>query len=215
MQSLSYWVTKVFLVTTNECDMCNDFFGRGIENDFGNWSKPMRTMARIRGKTGVPTIKRTDRGWRIEGVPEGLNVKHEEGDDPPFEVDEAKKEMVFKLTRDPYTPVAVLKAFVKMGLTLLPEEEMPNFPSALKWIRTEDHSIGTVFDWSVFHTFMPGSYRNDLVSTMVFRRKSDDIDLPYGPCQLKQPQREIRPGLTVGNPGDLRTGCNRFLVPKT
>ena len=29
------------------------------------------------------------------------------------------------------------------------------------------------------------------------------------PCQLKQPQREIRPGLTIGNHGDLCTGCNR------
>jgi HCOMODA/2-hydroxy-3-carboxy-muconic semialdehyde decarboxylase len=34
------------------------------------------------------------------------------------------------------------------------------------------------------------------------------------PCQFKQPQREIRPGLTVGNPGDLRTGCNRSWCPK-
>jgi hypothetical protein len=149
------------LFTYYECDVCNHIFGDGIENDFGNWSKPMRTMARIKGRKGVPTIKRTDRGWRIEGVPDGLNVKHEE-DDPPFEVDEAKKEMVFRLTRDPYTPVAVLKAFVKMGLTLLPEEEVPNFARALDWVRRKDHSIGTLFDWPICHTFMPGSYRSDL-----------------------------------------------------
>ena len=34
------------------------------------------------------------------------------------------------------------------------------------------------------------------------------------PCQLKQPKREIRSALTVGNPGDLRTRCNRSWCPK-
>jgi hypothetical protein len=39
-------------------------------------------------------------------------------------------------------------------------------------------------------------------------------DRSIRPCQLKQPRREIRPGLTVGNPADLRTGCNRSWCPK-
>ena len=30
------------LFTSYECDNCNQKFGRGIENDLGNWSKPMR-----------------------------------------------------------------------------------------------------------------------------------------------------------------------------
>ena len=34
-----------------ECDTCNQEFGSGIENDLGNWSKPMRTLIRIRGKS--------------------------------------------------------------------------------------------------------------------------------------------------------------------
>ena len=41
-----------------ECDPCNQAFGRGIENDLGNWSKPMRTFSRIRGKNSVPTLKK-------------------------------------------------------------------------------------------------------------------------------------------------------------
>jgi hypothetical protein len=166
------------LFTYYECDACNELFGRGIENDLGNWSKPMRTLARIRGKTGVPTIKRTHRGFRIEGVSRGLHVTHGEAD-PVFEVDKDKREVTFKLPRDPYTPVAILKAFVKIGLALLPAEEIPNFQSALEWIRSEDHSIGVLFDWTVWHTFMPGAYRSDITAAMVFRRKRDAIDLPY------------------------------------
>jgi hypothetical protein len=84
------------LFTYDECDACNELFGSGIENDFGNWSKPMRTLNRIRGKTGVPTIKGKDGSWRIESDPRGLNIDHKE-EDPVFDVDEEKNEMTFRL----------------------------------------------------------------------------------------------------------------------
>src|SRR5271156_6826188 len=45
------------LFTYYECDTCNKGFGDGCENDFGNWSLPMRTMSRICGGNGIPTIK--------------------------------------------------------------------------------------------------------------------------------------------------------------
>ena len=38
--------------------------------------------------------------------------------------------------------------------------------------------------------------------------KTVNADFAVGPCQLKQLQREIRPALTVGNPGNLRIRCN-------
>ncbi len=50
------------LYTTYECDACNQMFGQGIENDFGNWSKPMRNFAGTRGKRSVPTIKMESAG---------------------------------------------------------------------------------------------------------------------------------------------------------
>ena len=106
--------------------------------------------------------------------------------DAPTEVDEDKKEITFEVPIDPYTPVAVLKAFVKMGLTLLPEEEVTNFRSALEWIRTKAHSAGFVFNGAIIHpffpviqTFFPGSYGGDLIKLFVFRRKGDDLDIPY------------------------------------
>jgi HNH endonuclease len=122
------------LFTAYECDTCNGKFGRGIEQDLGNWSKLMRTMSRIRGKNGVPTLKRGgNTGWRIEYRDDGgLDIKDYEAN-PVHTVDEARKSVQFRLKRDPYTPVGVMKAFVKMGLTLLPEDEMPNFKHALAW----------------------------------------------------------------------------------
>jgi hypothetical protein len=166
--------------TNYECDDCNQAFGRGIENDLGNWSKPVRTFARIRGKSGVPTLKKggQEPGWRIEYGPTGFEIKHYEHD-PIFVVDEEKKEIRFELKRDAYTPVAVLKAFVKIGLTLLPADELPNFTEALAWIREPDHTKGLVKEFPVFRTFQPGPMPNDLIVAMLMRRRASVTGVPY------------------------------------
>src|SRR5271165_1505266 len=137
-----------------ECDACNQAFGRGIENDLGHWSKPMRTLARIRGKSGVPTLKKGSSGrWRIEyDAKSGFNVQDYD-DDPIFKIDERAKVVTFNLHRDTYVPVAVLKAFVKIGLTLMPAEEMANFSRALDWIKEPDHRVGLVKDFPIIYTF--------------------------------------------------------------
>ena len=129
------------LFTNYECDECNSFFGSTIENDLGNWTKPSRTFARIRGKSGVPTIKKggNGEGWRIDYGVSGFHIKQYESD-PFFEIDETSKRLRLELKRDVFTPVAVLKAFVRIGLTLLPPDELPNFQTALSWIRNPDHT---------------------------------------------------------------------------
>ena len=168
------------ITSTYECDACNQAFGRGIENDLGNWSKPMRTFARIRGKNGVPTMKKgSSGGWRIEyDATSGFDIREYE-DDPIFEIDEAAKIVTFRLRRDTYVPVAVLKGFVKIGLTLMPAEEMANFAKALAWIREPDHRVGLVKDFPIFYTFQPGPMPNDLIFTCLLRRKAAASGVPY------------------------------------
>ncbi len=168
------------LFSAYECDACNQAFGRGIENDFGNWSKPMRTFARIRGKSGVPTLKKggDGPGWRVEFGPSGFEISQYETD-PIFEVDEANKTAVFKLKRDTYTPIAVLKAFVKIGLTVMPPEEMENFREALEWIRCADHTKTFVPEGPILHTFIPGPMPSDLLSLWLLRRRTGVDNVPY------------------------------------
>jgi hypothetical protein len=162
-----------------ECDDCNQFFGSTIEDDFGKWSKPMRTMARIRGKSGVPTLKRGgDTGWRIEYEAGGLQIKSYE-DDPVFDLCEDAKTITFKLKREPYTPIAVLKAFVKMGLTLMPDAEIKNFKETIKWIRDPNHKRSIISQFPLLYAFQPGPMRNDLIAAFILRRKPSIETLPY------------------------------------
>lgn len=167
-----------------ECDPCNQAFGSGIENDLGNWSKPMRTFARIRGKNGVPTLKRgaDGQGWRIEyDGASGFRITSYEKD-PFFSVDEAKNKVSFKLARDPYTPVAVLKAFMKIGLTLLPPEEIGNFEHAIAWVRDPDHSIPFADKCPIMYHFQPGPMPDDVITASILRRKPEVTDQAY--CYL-------------------------------
>lgn len=167
------------LTSAYECDACNKLFGNGIENDLGEWSKPYRTFARIRGKKGVPTLKKnSDGGWRIEMVDRKLEVRSTE-DDAPYVVDEANKRVIFTLKRGSYTPVAVFKAFVKIGMTLIPEEELEAFASTLQWIRDLDHGRSSLRQGPIIHTFQNGPMPNDKIVALVLRRRASVTGVPY------------------------------------
>lgn len=163
-----------------ECDTCNQGFGSGIENDLGNWSKPMRTLIRIRGKNGVPTLKKggDKPGWRIEYDQSRLNITAYE-DDPIYEVDEENKSVTFKLRRDAYTPVAVLKALMKIGITLLPDDEVVNFSGLMAWIQNPDHSRPYLNKCPVIYAFQPGPMPNDFIAALILRRKQTVTGYPY------------------------------------
>ena len=167
------------LLSAYECDSCNRLFGSSIENDFGNWSKPMRTFARIRGKNGVPTLKKDSRGgWRIEYGLTGFKIEQYEAD-PISEINEKERQITFQLRRDPFTPVAVLKAFVKMGLSVMPDAEMRSFSHALRWIRNTDHRVGLVSEFPILYSFIPGPMANDKIVLLLFRRRDGIEDVPY------------------------------------
>lgn len=168
------------LFSRYECDACNHLFGEGIENHLGNWTKPMRTLSRIRGRSGVPTIKKPgpDKGWRFEYDGSGFSLSEYE-DDPFFEVDEAAKQLRFRLHRDTYVPVAALKGLVKIGLTLIPDVEVPNFRETYDWIREKDHTRNFVAEFPIYRTFVPGPMRNDLIVLILMRRRTGVDEVPY------------------------------------
>ena len=166
------------LFSNYECDACNHLFGESIENHLGNWTKPMRTLSGIKGRSGVPTIKNPgpEKGWRVEHSGTGLHLKEYE---PFFELDEEAKRLRFDLHRDTYIPVAALKGLVKIGLTLLPDVETKHFRETYEWIRETDHSRNFVAELPVFRTFIPGPMPNDLIVLILMLRRADIDTVPY------------------------------------
>jgi hypothetical protein len=167
------------MLSRYECDACNKLFGSTIENDLGHWSKPMRALMRVRGKRGIPTLKSERDGWRIE-CDDGsqMNISHNRIDNV-FEVDEVRKRLRFNLKREPFVPIQVLKAFVKIGLTLLPDDEIHAFEQALTWIRNPPHPNELVVQMPVLRTMVPGPTNGRMTTACVVRRSNSSRDLPY------------------------------------
>ena len=169
------------LFTNSECDRCNQFFGRGIENDFGTWSNINRTFAGISGKRGVPGLKWA--GGRVENEVENesdhIRIKQDDNA-PDYVLDEEKKQFRFDIERGTYTPVAVLKTFVRIGLTLMPPEEVPNFSEALDWIQEEDHTKSRVEKCPVIQTSLPlPGIKLDRAHVILLIRKAAVMGVPY------------------------------------
>lgn len=172
------------LLSVYECDACNQRFGTGIENDLGNWTKPYRTVLLVPGQDGVPSIKgRGSEQWRFDGHVEGerreLNMasRRNEG---PYRVDEDQRLIIMDLTRDPYTPAGVMKAFVRVGLTLMPEEELPYFPELMAWIQDPDHTAAHIGMWSwLYETLRSERLPDNQVRAGLYRRKHDQGPPPY------------------------------------
>jgi hypothetical protein len=167
------------LFTSYECDSCNQKFGRGIENDLGNWSKPMRTLGLISGKSGIPTLKgKSPKEWRVEGTQDGLHLKHH-SEDVVATVDEVKKTMILSLPRDSYTPRAVFKALTKIGLALVPSGDTPFYAGTFAWIADNDQGKTFSTDYRIMAQYLPGPPRNRGLGVAILRRTNDYVRLPF------------------------------------
>ena len=167
------------LITNYECDTCNDKFGRGIDTEFGKWSKPLRTFYQVTGKDGVPALKREGpAGWRIELKQDGF-VFQQHADNPVVNVDETNDRLTIEVPIDRHVPIAVFKAFVKMALSLLPGAEVEDF-KWIQWLQETVHTRPFHPDIArLYYTFTPGPRPFEGITTFLFIRRETAPPLPH------------------------------------
>lgn len=164
-----------WLIAVDECDACNDHFSRRLEDDFGKFSGPMRTMARIRGK-GIPSFKSSDGTFRVDGEAGALRMSAHEGD-PRVELDEENKRLTLHFVRQPYVPMGVFKCLAKMALAVMPDSELARCRHLAKWLLEEKHTYES-FPYRPLMAlvqFTPGPLPNDVITYYLLGRK-DDLD---------------------------------------
>ena len=166
-------------VSYYECDDCNSKFGK-LEDQFGKFIKPWRTLTLIPGKKGVPTYKTNDGLSRIEYTDETLHIKTS-GKNSIVKKDDINKILEVIQYRESYYPIAVYKCLIKMALTLIPEEELCNFKNTLDWI-CKDSFIDDGYNLNnllCFFAFAPGIYRNNFIQAWLLKRKDNISNVPY------------------------------------
>ena len=159
------------LISNYECDACNTFFSRNLEDHLDKYTKPYRTFAQIRGKTKVPAYKSKDSRARFDVKPDKLPTILARRDESHISFDYENKTLTYKFQIEPYIPVAVYKCLVKIGLSIISKEELDNFSQSLRWINEPTHSQGYFKPLVLLKTFIPGPRPNRALKISIYKKK--------------------------------------------
>lgn len=117
-----------------ECDSCNKRFGE-YEKQLSNYIGVAITLNRTKGKRSIPTaishdneiIAKKIEFFDVKDAVELSNIK--DGNNIKYNPDRRAFEIDFK--QQPYVPIFVFKALLKMAYGLLPEEDLKEFDLAV------------------------------------------------------------------------------------
>lgn len=186
--AISALVGNKWIFLRNECDECNELFGKLYEESFAAYLGPARTISQTEGREGVPSYKDNDETIRIDVGSNRVVIqesyKQENTDFYEDHVD-------LHLKKAPYSPLAAYKALVVMALSIMPYSEFKAFQETAEWLLEKD-ILDSKYDMSyctskVIERFVAGA-KPLPVQAWLFRRKSlllssgCDYSAPY--CQF-------------------------------
>ena len=168
------------VLSKNECDLCNDYFSSSCEDHLAKYLGITRTLGQMKGKNGVPSYKATNQLSRIDVTTSGIIIKDNEHDGIAS-IDTSTNSLVVKGECQPYRPLSVYKAFVKMALSVLPYSFLNAFTDVVKWIRTEPEATQTLLikPCLLVQKFIPGHNPINRISFLLLKRKNTAARIPY------------------------------------
>jgi HNH endonuclease len=169
------------IISLNECDDCNDYFGKGCEDNLSKATMLHRTLAGIPRKKGPKsTFKSSDESLRIDvnghkvdmRVPapnsvDDLIVDGELPDSIPLLGDTLSQ---------PYVPIQAAMALVKIACSVCPKQELDQCHGAIEWVRGRRQQ--TFGSFPVLFAFTPGVF-DERVSHIILLRRKDEGPEPY------------------------------------
>lgn len=171
--------------TMNECDECNDRFGREFESHLGNRLNFLRSVSQVKGKGGAPSYENPSGTMRIDH-PAGKQTFHltdyslfhrAAAADGPFSFDLPADALSQK-----HVPLRAFKALVKIACSVCPPEAVAQCERAIRWLMT-----GTgiyVGSFLVLRGFTSGP-PNAFTSKVILLRRKQPGPEPYMWCVLQ------------------------------
>ena len=146
-----------FFASYYECDKCNAFFGKRIESEYATYMKLYHSVFHIHGKKTVPdhigtdckskTTWYNDKPIISEIAPDSEDASKELDNDSPVIDSGVMKHVEIKGniieysdTAPPHIPIAVFKCFVKMAISIMPEEELSRLEDTISWLTNKKHT---------------------------------------------------------------------------
>lgn len=159
------------LLSDFECDNCNHAFGV-FESEFANYIGLTRTLTRLSGKKGVPKFKNPQKDFSL-WIDENDNIDYtelQENNNVIF--DNENNRVTFETTSNPFNSLMVYKCLVKIGISLLKDDELYNYQSTISFLL--DNSIKEFNNPFAFvHEYIiPGPYVNYPI-ILTFKKKME------------------------------------------
>lgn len=174
-----------FLASYYECDVCNKKFGRQLEAEFANFSQFYHNAMNIHGKKKVPEYQskngKSKAAWKKVDGQEKIFMMRDSTDNIRTTIDLEKKTLRRTGTVPAYVPIAVFKCFVKMAISLMPENEVENFKDTIDWILNKKHSNFYTADKKLLvrYRMIPGFNVTKYPACFLYRRKPQIWQGPY------------------------------------
>lgn len=134
------------IIADDECDNCNKTFS-AFESHLSLYFRPYLTMTGTVGKSGVPNFQpRTvdrDENTRTSIESEANRRKVILTDSPDYELDKENKRLTLIFRKPPLRPFFVYKALVKIGLSLMPDDQLACFAEVLNWLLKDSDMVST------------------------------------------------------------------------
>lgn len=179
-------------IQNEECDECNGFFAKYVEEDLCNWLSVTRWLCGIKGKNGYPIFqyganfaryvdKDTNKEWGpFEGLKDIISAKNYQG---PILIGSEKVDIDNMNTlrySKKYRPCNIYKALVKCVIGLIDKSQLPFFRDTIQWLRYGEENIklppiAIILSKVIFNP--PELY--------IFTRKSFSADMPYCYAELR------------------------------
>ena len=161
------------VILYDECDSCNKYFGKNIENHVSIFFRPTRTLLGINGKKGVPKLKCLETQEEISyvnGKDFKINLNYR-GHLKNISSNDIR--LNFKIS-DNLIPCNVYKSFCKYALSVIDEEYLINFSETIRWLLGEIE-----YDKVPIVKIIGGEISKlDNPEIMVYLRKNDDSSIP-------------------------------------
>lgn len=202
-----------WLIDLAECDVCNKHFSSKVDDHFGKWTLPWRTMGRHEGKKGMPDYQTRDQSISIKPKDrQQIEIYLEKADTRITHYENAKL-FTISLKRPAYIPAAVFKCLVKMAVAVMPEGENTKCAHLKPWLLEEEHTTDSFSKDTIqiSHELAPGPLPNDRIGYALFRRKQGrEARCPYMLFALQMGNHIFQITLPMPAEDSLLTGTKRM-----
>jgi len=185
--ALPDFVGNVSIISMNECDDCNGYFGKGCEDNLSKATMLHRTLAGIPRKKGPKsTFKSNDDSLRIDanGHKVDMRVPAPNTVDDMMVDDELPDTipLLGDTRSQPHVPIQAAMALVKIACSVCPKEELEQCRGAIEWVRGRRQQLFSSFP--VLFAFTPGAF-DEQVSHVILLRRKDEGPEPYLWCVVQ------------------------------